>query len=466
MPIAAAPKYLGRSFEAASPGLRFSIYLPIWTERADQERQVKDRAQRKSREAREIQEILSQRGMDEAIRVLQARDRNPLPALWEKDDSGARQAWSKVCALNDSDRLRMRGIAARSAALSQLVAPDALMKLQAVSVAPFTTGLGNEHPLENGFSFLNPYGLPYLPGSGVKGVVRRAAEELASGDWGDSRGWRAGALYSLAASDPAGRAEQEEQDDTERLCLSMFDVLFGKESAEGEKEHFRGVLSFWDVVPEISGNSLMVEIMTPHASHYYQKKAAEGSCSPHDSGQPNPICFLTVPPGSRFAFHVACDRDRLKRIAPDLAEGDRWKQLLEAAFEHAFEWLGFGAKTAVGYGSMRRAPSPSEDGQVPARGKTASPSTPVAPDPVHKQEPPVTVWPQALLRFHPGQKQISAEFEKKTAMLPTECTDWFFQQLGPEREQTLRKKKSLAGVPVLVQQDGNKYTVVGLKESG
>ena len=45
---------------------------------------------------------------------------------------------------------------------------------------------------------------------------------------------------------------------------------------------------------------------------------------------------------------------RLRRLAPDLAEADRWQALLRAAFEHAFAWLGFGAKTAVGYGAMQR----------------------------------------------------------------------------------------------------------------
>jgi CRISPR-associated protein Cmr6 len=37
-----------------------------------------------------------------------------------------------------------------------------------------------------------------------------------------------------------------------------------------------------------------------------------------------------------------------------LARDDRWRDLLLAAFEHAFSWLGFGAKTAVGYGAMER----------------------------------------------------------------------------------------------------------------
>jgi CRISPR-associated protein Cmr6 len=30
-----------------------------------------------------------------------------------------------------------------------------------------------------------------------------------------------------------------------------------------------------------------------------------------------------------------------------------WKALLQDAFKYAFDWLGFGAKTAVGYGAMK-----------------------------------------------------------------------------------------------------------------
>jgi len=106
----------------------------------------------------------------------------------------------------------------------------------------------------------------------------------------------------------------------------------------------------------------MVEIMTPHYGHYYQQHAGPrsgGSTTPHDSGQPNPIHFLTVPPDSQFTFHVICDTPFLRRIAQPLVEPDSdcrpaWQTLIDAAFELAFEWLGFGAKTAVGYGAMAR----------------------------------------------------------------------------------------------------------------
>jgi CRISPR-associated protein Cmr6 len=56
--------------------------------------------------------------------------------------------------------------------------------------------------------------------------------------------------------------------------------------------------------------------------------------------------ILTVPPRSRFVFHVGCDPARLAVVLA-LRDG-RWRERLAEAFEHAFTWLGFGAKAAVG----------------------------------------------------------------------------------------------------------------------
>ncbi|HUM09057.1 MAG TPA: RAMP superfamily CRISPR-associated protein, partial [Acidocella sp.] len=185
MPIAAVPAYLGKDFADASPGMRFGLLLPIWTNRQDQEAEVNKRAQAKSREGDEVKDLLKQ-GMDVAIRQLRQRQSRPLPGLWDKNDFAARNAWSNIRALTKAVQDRMKGILARQSALSKAVPVDTLFHIDAIAIAPFTTGLGNEHPLENGFAFLNPYGLPYLPGSGVKGVLRQAARELASGDWGDT----------------------------------------------------------------------------------------------------------------------------------------------------------------------------------------------------------------------------------------------------------------------------------------
>jgi CRISPR-associated protein Cmr6 len=438
MPIAAVPKYLQRhiqekSFEAASPALRFGLLLPIWTTRQDQIEEVKQRSEKKSKEAGILQRIREDQGDDAAIQYL--RKKAVLPGLWEKNDSGARSAWAKVAGLNLSDRDCMRALLERQRACAEALPPARLLRLEALGATPFTTGLGNEHPLENGFSFLNPYGLPYLPGSGVKGVVRQAARELASGAWPDAHGWDDTPRYEFPSPDDEEPAPK----------LSCAEVLFGRETAEGETDHFRGVLTFWDVIPMISDNSLLVEIMTPHQSHYYQQKPVAGSITPHDSGQPNPICFLTVPPGSKFVFHVDCDLVRLKRLALDLTENERWKELLRAAFEHAFQWLGFGAKTAVGYGAMQAQPE--------------SRSEP------HPAAPPeqTEVWSGATLRYNPGQKSLSATCRKQsTAPLRGDDLQAFFNELGEERTKLLKAKKSLEPIDVKVRIEGNLIRLVGL----
>jgi CRISPR-associated protein Cmr6 len=353
MPIAAVPRYLGKDFKDASPGLRFGLLLPIWTEREDQEIVVRKRSQRSSPEGQEIARMLREQGMDYTIHALRQHN---LPGLWEKNNAAAREAWKQVSALSNADKERIKALCIRQNALAERLPPSACLQLEALATAPFTTGLGNEHPLENGFSFLWPYGLPYLPGSGVKGVLRRAAEELASGQWGGRAGWEA-TEYTLR------------NDRNPPITLSLIDVLFGREPPAGDSHAVRGALTFWDVIPQIEGNSLLVEVMTPHQGHYYQRDTEHGSennDTPHDSGQPIPIPFLTVPPGSRFCFVVVCDAAHLRRLtqgraenAPDLLEPQadgrpRWQHLLTAAFEHAFLWLGFGAKTAVGYGAMQR----------------------------------------------------------------------------------------------------------------
>lgn len=451
MPVAAVPAYLGRNFQNASPGLRFSILLPIWTSRADQENEVNKRAQARSKEGQELKSRLDQKeSLDSIIADLVARKVNPIPDLWEKNDASAKAAWDQIAKLAPGDQERIRALVARQQAMCRSLPSETTLCVEGEAIAPFTTGLGNEHPLENGFSFLNPYGIPYLPGSGVKGVLRRAAEELASGELGESS-------WSTAPEFPTGIEEEIYDKDAGKtvkrpVMLSRVDVLFGREPAEHSTGHFRGALTFWDVVPEIPGDRLMVEIMTPHYTHYYQQP--DGSHSPHDSGQPNPISFLTVPPGAKFFFCVSCDLARLRRLAPELAENGEWKKLLESAFEHAFRWVGFGAKTAVGYGAMKSvAPQPRKDVSPPV----PTPAAPAAP------APGTLEWRGAQLRYDAGQQAVTAVFQnKKTAPLKGEEMKRLLDSLGPEKKDQLMQKRKLENVSLRVIQEGNMFRIVGL----
>ena len=129
----------------------------------------------------------------------------------------------------------------------------------------FVTGLGREHPVENGFTWHHTLGTPYLPGSSVKGVLRN---------------WVA---HWVDASDK-----------------SLVANLFGPEGKATEKS--AGDLIFFDALPT-SPVSLENEVMTPHYSEYYRDNG--DSKPPADWYSPIPIPFLTVAEGQGFIFGIA-----------------------------------------------------------------------------------------------------------------------------------------------------------------
>ncbi len=244
---------------------------------------------------------------------------------WEADwrkPSNKTPAFKTVAnALPPHSRKALKALCERQHALAGALAPN-LFSHPARLTAPLATGLGNEHPLENGFAFLTPHGLPYLAGSGVKGVTRRAAEELASGEWADSAGWT---------------------EDATRILFGP-----GEDDPTRDTHPRRGALMFWDLFFRPADDRqplLAVEIMTPHHTDYLQK-----SGTPHANGQPNPIPFLAVPAGCECTLYVQCNPVLIPADAAALREG--WQALLAAAVAHAGDWLGFGAKSAVGYGRL------------------------------------------------------------------------------------------------------------------
>lgn len=224
------------------------------------------------------------------------------------------QALKGVCTFGESAKNQVKALRERQATHMKNQGLKG-HTIAAISTAPFATGLGNEHPIENGFSFLTPYGLPYLAGSGVKGILRRAMREL-------------------------------RDDSKDGFTDEAIDALFGPEDINQPEDAKRGALDFWDVFPSPAGDKLVVEIMTPHFGEYYR-----GNQTPHDSGAPVPVSFLAVPAKSKFDFHMVCHSGRL----PESLQST-WREMLDNAFKHAFDWVGFGAKTSVGYGAMQQDP--------------------------------------------------------------------------------------------------------------
>ncbi len=166
---------------------------------------------------------------------------------------------------------------------------------------PFVSRLGESHPFENGFFFHPLYGIPFLPGSGLKGAVRAA------------------------------------------LAKEFRKPLFGNEKKEEDAEH-RGRAVFLDAFP--GGKfRLQVDIMTPHHGEYL-----EGKMEPTDTKNPVPVPFLVVAPGAKWVFRVAVgpplDSESTEPSAAELVDP------VKEALERVLEWHGLGAKKSSGYGSF------------------------------------------------------------------------------------------------------------------
>jgi CRISPR-associated protein Cmr6 len=233
---------------------------------------------------------------------------------WKKVDGEKNSALKEVF---DYERFKplTESLLSRQQSVSEDLG-DAVFSLPAQSLSPFMTGTGMEHPLENGFAFLSPYGLPYLPGSGVKGVLRRTAEYLSNLEFNDADcSWNNAAI----------------------------DVLFGPGTNADENAR-RGALVFWDIYIQPKDYKLGMDILTPHYGDYYK-----GDTTPHDSGQPVPVPFLVIPQEAKFQFYVQCNAEFIQ----DEQLKNNWRTLVKTLLEHSFEWLGFGAKTASGYGQLK-----------------------------------------------------------------------------------------------------------------
>lgn len=311
-------------------------------------------------------------------------------ADWRLAEKEKLNALCQVAQLSEEVKQQVKELILRQECA--LEGPD-LLRFRCVTDSPFTTGLGNEHPSGNGFSFLDPYGVPYFPGSGVKGVIRRAAEELALFE-ADPRGWTildvwwlfgfdasSGFFKKIYEKEPAFIREEKLRwqqayqahirsqvvQNTflfEKLCELLKSGKVGKEEIKQtlvsgqEREllnglHHKGALHFFDVVPDC-GSALRVDIVNPHYRDYYQ-----GEQPPGDWGTPAPVFFLTLPPKTRFTFLVRFQPPlswpaEVRAFFQEQERGTpRWKNLLAAAFEFAWEWQGFGAKTSIGYGRFR-----------------------------------------------------------------------------------------------------------------
>lgn len=178
------------------------------------------------------------------------------------------------------------------------------LSFTATTTSRFVTGMGLPHPKENGFSWMRPYGVPYIPGSSLKGMLRAWLADWC--EWGDSE---------------EGKAR--------------LDALFGTAGQMGE-------VVFMDVIPTGKSVQLAMDVMTPHYGAYYgasDEELERGDNPPADWYDPVPIQFLTVDSGQAFRIDLLLPR-----------QNDVVDEVLCDELQYSLEQYGIGAKTSSGFG--------------------------------------------------------------------------------------------------------------------
>ncbi len=163
-------------------------------------------------------------------------------------------------------------------------------------------GLGNESVLETSICLHRTYGIPYIPGSALKGLAASYAQHRLGEEW-----QQGGKLHTIVFGDTENAG-----------YITFFDALYMPGS---------GYLQ----------QALHPDIMTVHHQKYYQGT----SQIPADSDDPNPVPFL-----SATGIYL------LTLAAPDFQQPTRWVDLTFQILAEALDTLGIGAKTSSGYGRM------------------------------------------------------------------------------------------------------------------
>ena len=180
--------------------------------------------------------------------------------------------------------------------------------LPLVCEAPLLVGAGLESPAPRGLCWHPTLGVPFVPSTALKGLMRHWAT-----DWAEQRG----------------------DDDEEEI-----DALLGAADR-------RGALIIFDALPATPVH-LEIEVLTPHYDRYIQ--GPPGGTEPEppapaDWVTPRPLEFLVISQGTQLGAAMAVKRG---------FEGDRQAALEKgtAWLEGALTWLGAGAHGAIGFGRM------------------------------------------------------------------------------------------------------------------
>jgi len=173
-------------------------------------------------------------------------------------------------------------------------------RFSAITDWRIVVGLGGETVLETDLTLHHLYGIPYIPGSALKGLTR---------------------AYATSEEEEGHLSKKIDEDD------KTIQRVFGSQERAG-------TVIFFDAMPVNGKFAVDLDIMNAHYPEYYGQNKL-----PTNDQNPNPVTFLTIA-DTVFMFALAARRSEDQQ---DVAQAKTW-------LKKALAKYGVGGKTSAGYG--------------------------------------------------------------------------------------------------------------------
>lgn len=284
------------------------------------------------------------------------------------------------------------------------------------------------HPASNGTvtegSLLlhHTYGVPYLPGSALKGVLRSRLDRFA-------------AVPGL-------------RDLTSELLGDLQRTGPETGNPEGDAPGLASLVDFYDAlwIPEAPAEAeerwspLALDIVNPHHSEYYTG-GGNGRRPPSDMDEPKPVHRLSLAPKTRFLI-VAEAPD-----APKLAPWLSW--LLDEVLVTALVEDGIGAWTSAGYGRLEKV------GGLPGVKKA-----------VRVEEAPPDEWQTGHLFYEAGSGELRARLtDGRKPWASRNRVQELLASLPEGVRTTLIKRRREVPAEMKVSPEGLNWRIVAVREA-
>ncbi|HEV2654826.1 MAG TPA: type III-B CRISPR module RAMP protein Cmr6 [Ktedonobacteraceae bacterium] len=181
--------------------------------------------------------------------------------------------------------------------------------LRAITAERAVVGMGGETVLEADLALHPLYGLPFIPGSALKGATR-----------------------AYVTGEVAEHSSKRLSEDD-----ALVRRIFGSQEAGGS-------VVFFDALPHQGRFALALDIINTHYPRYYSEQQP-----PTNDQQPDLFTFLTVT-NTVFAFALAPRHPIQNEARDDVALTSQWLQ-------EALQAYGVGGKTSAGYGYFKPLPA-------------------------------------------------------------------------------------------------------------